>query len=555
MNEIKSPKAGKVFNISIKIGDYVEKDQEILDIEAKKGNFSIKSPFSGIVETIHVPDGAEVKMNDLLVSVIAEPVTAESAQDIDSEKPITKLTKDVVIIGGGPGGYVAAIKAAQLGLDVALVEKNKLGGTCLNIGCIPTKALVRSAEVFESIKAAADYGLGASNPIVNMERVINWKDEVVKRLVEGVYYLIEQNKITLVEGIGSFLDEKTVFVSGETTCTELSSKNIIIATGSEVTHLAIPGNDANIVLTSTEILDLTELPEKLAIIGGGVIGMEFAFIYTSFGVEVTVIEFMDHVLGTLDTDIITEIEAAAEHKGITLYTGARLEEVMDTTDNKGVIRFTQGGRIHYLAVDKVLMAVGRKPHLDGLQLEKAGVTLDEKTRGIKVNAKMETTTPGVYAIGDATNIVQLAHVASHQGLVAVENIAGVDKTMDYRAVPSAIFTHPEIATVGLTEKVALAENLDVEIGKFPYAANGKALATGDERGFIKVIKDKATDCIVGAALVGINAADLIAPLTLAIQNKLTTEQIIETIFAHPTTAEVIHEGVLTVAGGALHYVE
>lgn len=552
--EVKSPKAGKVFKISIEAGDPVQEGQELMVVETKKGNATIKSKCQGTVESLLVSEGDDVKIEDLLATILlSEDAAAEKVEE--KQKPIQVMEKDVTVIGGGPGGYVAAIKAAKMGLDVALVEKAHLGGTCLNCGCIPTKALVRSAEVFDSFKSAEAYGLEVVSPAVNMEKVIKRKNDIVERLVGGIQYLVEKNDICLVRGTGAFEDKNTLMVEGKDQDTRIISKNIIIATGSETVHLPIPGKDAKVVVSSKEILDMTELPKELAVIGGGVIGMEFAFIYASFGVKVSVIEFLDDILQVLDRDVIGEITAAARQKGICLYTGSKVEEIIDTPDGKGIVRFIKGGESTYLAVDKVLMAVGRKPYLDGLRLEKAGIALNENGKGIQVNTRMQTNVDNIYAIGDATNIIQLAHVASHQGIVAVENITGHETEMDYSAVPSAIFTHPEIASVGLTEREARAKGMDVEVGTFPYGANGKALTKGDERGFIKVVKDKASSRIVGAAIVGINAADLIASLTLAMKNGLTTSQIAETIFAHPTTAEVIHEGVLSVEGGALHFAE
>jgi dihydrolipoamide dehydrogenase len=554
VKEIKSPKAGKIFKISIKAGDKVSSGQELMLLETKKGNAPVKSMFEGVVESVEAAEGDEVKPEDVLVKIATlEEAAAESSQE--KTKAVERMDSDVTVIGGGPGGYVAAIKAAKMGAKVVLVEKESLGGTCLNCGCIPTKALVRSAEVFDSFKEVEDYGLSVSGYAVDMGKVIGRKNSIVERLVGGIQYLVERNGIKLVSGTGRFEDGNTVLAEGQEKITRISSRNVIIATGSESVHIPIPGADSGIVLTSREILEMKELPQKLAIIGGGVIGMEFAFIYAAFGVEVSVIEFLDDVLQVLDQDVIEEIRTAAEEKGIRLYTGSKVEQVIETEDGKGIVRFSREGEQRYLSVDKVLMAVGRKPYLEGLQLEKAGVEMNGSGRGIKVNSRMQTSNSSVYAIGDATNIIQLAHVASHQGIVAAENIMGHDSEMDYSAVPSAIFTHPEIASVGMTEKEASSKGLDVEVGKFPFAANGKALAMGNDRGFIKVIKDRGTSRVLGAAVIGINAADLVAPLTLAVRNGLTSKQISETIFAHPTTAEVIHEGVLSVEGGALHFAE
>ena len=555
ITEVKATRLGTIGKINVQVGSKILAGQELLTMETKKGNAVIKSTGNGIIESIEIEEGMEVKVAQVLLKV--REVQGENNVGVKEEKikPVEKIQSDVTVIGGGPGGYVAAIKASKMGAKVVLVEKESLGGTCLNCGCIPTKALVRSAEVYDSIKEADAFGIAAKEFSVDMDKVIGRKNSIVSRLVQGIEYLMDKNSIKVIKGNGKFLDKDTVEAETEDKKVQIKSKNVIIATGSETVYLPITGAKSKNVLTSKEILDLKELPESLAIIGGGVIGMEFAFIFASFGVKVSVVEFLDNILQMLDQDVIDEITAAAEKKGITLYTGSKVEEIIDTEDNKSILKFTKNGELKYISVHKVLMSVGRKPYLDNLSLENAGVELNDNKKGIKVNLKMRTNVPNIYAIGDATNIIQLAHVASHQGIVAVENIMGKDLEMDYSAVPSAIFTHPEIATVGLSEKAAKDKGLDVEIGKFPYAANGKALTMGDERGFIKIIKNKATSKIVGASIIGINSADLISPLTLAIRNGLATEQIIETIFAHPTTAEVIHEGVLSVEGGALHFAE
>lgn len=550
---IKSTKTGKVFDISASVGENISIDQKIMVLETKKGTVEIGSLYEGIVTAIKVADGDDVQTDDILIEISVTATSDESLAEKNDD--IEQINADLTIIGGGPGGYVAAIKAAKMGAKVVLIENESLGVTCLNWGCIPTKALVRSAELFENLKDIENYGLAIDGFQVDLPKVIKHKNDIVQRLVEGIHHLIEKNAIKLIKGTGTFADQNTVIVNGQNKTSRIDSKNIIIATGSETTRLPIPGAELKGVLDSKELLDLENLPERLTIIGGGVIGMEFAFIYATFGVEVSVIEYCDAILPMLDPDVIDEIQLAAMEKGIRLYTGSQVMEIIETSAGQHLIRYTNQGDTKTLTTDTVLMAVGRKPYLEGLQLEKVGVEINEKGCGIKVNSKMQTTIKNIYAIGDVTNTIQLAHVASHQGLVAVENLLGHAIEMDYTAVPSAIFTHPEIAAVGLTEKEARKCKMDVEVGRFPFAANGKALAMGDDRGFIKIIKEKKSQKIVGATIIGINAADLIATLTLAIKNGLTTIQIIETIFAHPTTAEVIHEGALTVEGGALHFSE
>lgn len=548
---ITSTKAGTVFDIDVSVGDTVSLDQKLLEIETKKGNVAVLSPYQGVIESVAVSEGDKVDVDAILLQIC---VTETPADQEIFDSAVEEIDSELTIIGGGPGGYVAAIKAAKMGLKVILIEKESLGGTCLNWGCIPTKALVRSAEMFESVKNIEPFGLTVDSVSLDLKRVIRRKNEIVGRLVGGIQYLIEQNRIRLISGDAKFIDQKSVSVNDSKKNYHIKSQHIIIATGSETTRLAIPGVDLEGVLDSRQLLDLDVLPDKLAIIGGGVIGMEFAFIYAAFGAKVTVIEYLPEILPSLDDDVIREIKSASQKMGISILTHSEVKKISQTDNQQLCVHFNNQGSNRELMVDKVLMAVGRRPYTKGLDLENAGIKDTQK--GIKVNTMMQTDVEDIYAIGDVTNIIQLAHVASHQGIIAVENIAGnQNHLMNYDAVPCAIFTHPEIASVGLTEKGAAQQNLSVTVGKFPYAANGKALAMGDDQGFIKVIADKASKKVLGATIVGLNAADLIATLTVSVQNGLTTEQLAKTIFAHPTTAEVIHESVLATEGGALHFID
>lgn len=569
ITEIKSAKAGKIGKISVNVGDNIKKGSKLLDIEAHKGNEAMVSKNEGKIVSIQVEEGDVAKVGDILLTMECEIANAkpEKAQPKASNKATfdyfgsvmkpqkIELQSDITIIGGGPGGYVAAIKAAKLGAKVVLVEKEDLGGTCLNRGCIPTKALVRSAEMYSNMQRSEEFGLFADNISVDMGKVIERKNGVVNNLVAGIKYLMDKNKITVVEGSAKILSNEKVYVKDNRKETTINSKNIIIATGSTSFKLPIEGIESKNVLTSTEILDLKELPQKIVIIGGGVIGMEFAFMYNSFGVDVSVVEFMDNILPTLDSDVCEEISKIAKAKGIKLYTGSKVDKIIHAKDGECIVSFEKDSTTSNLVGNKVLVSVGRKPYYDNLGIEELGIALNENKRGIKVNNKMQTNIENIYAIGDVTNVLQLAHVASHQGIIAVENILGEDKEMDYSSVPSAIFTNPEIATVGICEKMISEKGLEVEVGKFPYAANGKALTLGEPEGFIKIIKDKESGKIIGSTIIGAHATDLIHELTLAIKNGLTAEQIAETIHAHPTTAEVIHEAALSVEGGALHFAE
>lgn len=553
-------KSGKVGKINVKIGDEIREGDVLLQVESQKGNVSVKSDVNGKVEEVLIDEGQTIKIGDSLFKVegVKSEQSTEKTQTFDYFNTLMKPKKeeidaDITIIGAGPGGYVAAIHAAKQGKKVVVIEKEHVGGTCLNYGCIPTKALVRSSEIYKNMIESDSFGIFAENISVNMEKVIKRKDDIKNQLKNGIEYLLEKHSIQKINGIGEIINENTVFVKTNRTETTINTKNIIIATGSQSSIVPIKGIESKNVLTSKEALDMTNLPKRLVIVGGGVIGMEFAFIYSSFGVEVFVVEYADKILISLDDDVCDEISEIAKTNGIKLYTNSKVEAIDETENGDCVVSFIQGDENKYISADKVLVAVGRQPYFEGLGIEKLGIEMNDNKKGIKVNEKMQTNIPNIYAIGDVTNIIQLAHVASHQGIVAVDNILEKNKVMDYSTVPSAIFTEPEIAVVGITEKIAKERGIEVEIGKFPFAANGKALTSGESRGFVKIIKEKLTGKIIGSTIIGPHATDLLASVTLCINNGLTTEQITETIFAHPTTAESIHEAALTVEGGAIHF--
>lgn len=457
----------------------------------------------------------------------------------------------IAIIGSGPGGYVAALRAGQLGAETVLIEKESLGGTCLNWGCIPTKAFVRSAEVFADIQNAEDFGIIVGKAELDFPAVVKRKDKIVNRLVKGIDHLLKKNNVDRIDGQASFIDQKHLQVKNETEIVEIEAENIIIATGSQAASLPIPGADLEGILDSRAALDLDHLPESMIIVGGGIIGMEFAFIFSNFGVDVTVIEYLDQLVSGVDADIASELNRSARRRRISIKTSSEVKEIKKSGTAYEVI-YQEKGKEKSAEAEKILMAVGRKPYSEGLELENAGVEISARRKAVQVNEKMETNVEGIYAVGDVTDKILLAHVASHQGVIAVENIMGMDKRMNYQAVPGAIFTSPEIGTVGLTEAEAVAEGIDYKVGTFPFAASGKVMAMGEREGKIKLIIEKESDKIIGAALIGIESSDLIAELTLAVNLGLTAENIRETIHAHPTTAEVIHEAALDLEDGAIH---
>uniref|UniRef100_UPI0010315E51 dihydrolipoyl dehydrogenase n=1 Tax=Bacilliculturomica massiliensis TaxID=1917867 RepID=UPI0010315E51 len=453
---------------------------------------------------------------------------------------------DIIVVGGGPGGYVAAIKAAQLGKSVAIVEKERFGGTCLNVGCIPTKALLRSAEALKEVRESADFGVVGVDGLqarLDMTFVQKRKQGVVNQLVGGVNGLLRGNGVTIVSGEGVVKDAHTVEAAGKI----ITAASLILATGSVAKHLPIPVDPAMEVLTSTELLQLDSLPESMVVIGGGVIGIEFAYFLASVGTRVTVVEFLDRILPMVDEEITQQVEKQLRDMGIEIHTSAKVTEITAC----GVC-FEKNGKTCCAEADKVLMAVGRGPRLDGIDCEALG--LKTERGAIVTDETMRTSIDGVYAIGDVNGKAMLAHVASMEGIVAVENICGHSSVMDYSQVPSAIYLQPEIACVGLTEKQAKEKYGEIKVGRFPLMANGKAKVAGEERGMVKVISEAKYGEIVGVHLYCIHATDMIAEAVVAMKLEATAEEIAASIHPHPTVSEVMHEAMHALADGrAIHF--
>src|SRR5947208_4335980 len=424
---------------------------------------------------------------------------------------------DVVVIGGGPGGYVAALRAAQLGAKTAIVEKDRMGGTCLVRGCIPTKALLQSSELYTLAKAGQPFGLVADNLSFDWPAALKRKGQVVDQLVKGVEGLLKAGGITSVKGSARLAGKGIVDVSGE----QLQAKDIVIATGSAVARIPLPG--AELTIDSDQILELKEVPRRLAVIGGGVVGMEFAAMFAALGSKVTVLEMLPQVLAMVDADLVAVYTKHLTGLGGEIHTDSKVSEV--TKQNGALqVRFSTGGEGGAVDADQVLLAVGRVPYTHGLEADKAGVKLDRYR--VVVDQRLHTDADGIWAIGDVIGGIMLAHVASYEGVCAVESIAGhARRTPDYHAVPNCIYTDPEIAHVGLGEKDAKERGLEVRIGRFPFAAAGRALTLGQTEGFVKVVADAGSGKLLGAHIIGPRATDLIAEATLAIQNGLTLEQI------------------------------
>ncbi|MGD1822834.1 MAG: dihydrolipoyl dehydrogenase [Pleomorphochaeta sp.] len=557
MSVIPGGKTGKVGKISIKKGDKISKGDILAQVETGKGNKSIKATESGLISKILIDEGDEISSKQLMFEyeAIEDNSKINNDNQIESqvkEKTIKKIESELLIIGSGPGGYVAAIYAAKNGMKVTIVEKENLGGTCLNVGCIPTKALVKSSEVCHTLKNSKLFGIENCNDvIVNMKQVISQKQKVVNKLVSGVDFLMQKNNIQVLKGVASFVSENQVSIKGKDEYL-INAKNIIIATGSKISKINIPGLDLPFVMDSTSALTSTDLPKSITIIGGGVIGMEFAFIYKNLGVEVNVVEFMDRLLTMVDKEISNEIKRIAIDEGINIYTSSKVKKIQKSNTNQAIITFESQDGEHLLVSDKVLSAIGREPNLESLMIENSKVKLNENKRGIAVDLNMRTNVENIYAIGDVTNIIQLAHVASHQGIVAVSNIINESKKMDYKAVPNVIFTKPEIASVGLNEDECKEKDINYKVSKFNFMSNGKALTMNETEGYIKLIKDNDSNKIIGGTIIGAEASSLISTITLAISKGLNDHEIKETIFAHPTTSEVIHEAALGLSIGALH---
>lgn len=453
---------------------------------------------------------------------------------------------DVIVIGGGPGGYVAAIRAAQRGLSTALVEAGEMGGTCLNRGCIPSKALIANADVLRKVRSASQFGISVQNIQFDYALMKERKDLVVDRIRQSLEGLIATNKITVFRGFGKFLSPHEIKVTGKDE-ELLFGHQIILATGSEPRGLAQFPFDYKIIHDSTSLLNITQLPRKLVIIGGGVIGCEFASLHAEFGVDVTIIELLPTLISTEGKNVSDLLTHSFKKRGIKIETQAVVERIEKHAHGAQI--FLGDGRI--LEADMVLICVGRKMNTDQINLDKAGVIV-EKNGTIPVNESMRTNIPHIYAIGDITGKWILAHVASHQGLVAADTIAGHPTFMNERAVPSVIFTHPEIGTIGLTLERAIEKGYDATIGKFPFQALGKSLATQETEGFAQIIIDKKTGQLLGAQVVGHEAATLIAEMAVAIGNELTVESISETIHAHPTVAEAWMEAALYATDMPIH---
>jgi len=450
------------------------------------------------------------------------------------------MNYDIAVIGGGPAGYVSAIKAAQGGAKTILFEKDILGGTCLNRGCIPTKTYLKSAEYIHAIRRAADRGIMLSSKAFEMDmgKALAEKNKVVDRLTSGVGMLMKSNGVEVISERAVIKANRTIEAAGQT----YSAKDIIIATGSEVSKPPILGADNGAVVTSDEILSIDYLPEKLTIIGGGVIGVEMAMVFSAFGTSVTIIELMDRLLPTFDEDISKVIHKTLVQNGVSVMTGVRVDAFEKEGD--GVAAVVGDERI---SADLCLISIGRAPCVDNV----CEIDLDTQRGFIKVNEYCETSAAGIYAIGDVTGKMMLAHAGSQMGEIAVENILGGRQRCDLSNIPACVYTHPEIGCVGLTEE-QVKEKFDVMCGVFPFSANGRALSGGEGDGFVKVVADKKTHAILGVHIVGPNATEMVNEAALAKRAELTVDELADTMHAHPTYSEALMEAAAAALSRCVH---
>lgn len=455
----------------------------------------------------------------------------------------------ILVIGGGPGGYVAAIRAAQLGAEVVLVEKDKLGGTCLNVGCIPTKALLHSAEVYQTVKNAEQNGVSAEKVSLDFSRMQQRKSDIVMRMAMGVEGLLQVNKVKVIRGNAAFKDPHTVTITTELGEEEIRADKVIIAAGSVPSLPPIPGIDGKNCMDSTGALALGEIPASMVIIGGGVIGIEMASIYAALGAKITIVEMMDEILPMMDKELVKVLRGILAKRGIDIQTGVKVKSI-EHQDTETVVAVDKEEQPISFKAEKVLVCIGRKANTNGLGLENAGIRTEYGK--ILVNEQLQTNVPGIYAVGDCRGGIMLAHAASAQGEIAAENCMGANHVYTTDAMPTCVYTDPEFAAVGLTAHDAAAKGLKVKEGRFPIMANGKSVAMGYTEGMIKMVADEETDRIIGVQILAPRATELIAECTLAITQKMTAKQLIDTIHAHPTISEAVREAALDADHRAIH---
>lgn len=461
-----------------------------------------------------------------------------------------ELNADVVVIGSGPGGYVSAIRAAQLKKNVVVVERDRLGGECLNYGCIPTKTMINTSKLYSKLGLSSKYGINVDTFSLNMQRLKEWKNEVVSRLVKGVEMLLTGYGAKIIYGNASIKDKKTVFVKGEEEDLTIKTSSIIIATGTKPATLPNLEPDGKVVITSKDAMDLDSVPESMLVVGGGVIGLELACMYQNLGSRVCVVEIMDQLLPGNDPELVRVVQRKLESRGAEIFLSSSISSVKKSEKGATLSIKTPDGEKER-SVEKVLLSVGRVPSLDGIDTTSLGIKTDRKGF-ILTDDRMMTSVEGIYAIGDIRGPPLLAHKASKEGIVAAENVSGIESHADWKVIPDAVFTDPEIATAGLTEKKAAELGYEVKKARFSFAALGRALASDEGEGFVKIVADAKSNTVLGVQIVGPEASNLIGEAALAIEMGARIDDIALTIHPHPTLPEALMEAAELAAGKPIH---
>jgi dihydrolipoamide dehydrogenase len=557
--EIKVPDIGDfkdvpVVSVLVKPGDTVAKEDPLVELESDKATMEVPSPHAGKVKDVKIKEGDKVSEGSVILTLEAEgaaaapaaPKAAPAAAAAPVAAPAAApkatggdLHAEVVVLGSGPGGYTAAFRAADLGKKVILIERNpSLGGVCLNVGCIPSKALLHAAKVITESEEMGHFGVSFQKPDVDIDKLRGWKESIINKLTGGLSGLAKGRKVTVVKGVGTFTAPNAIEVKGEDGTKTVTFDNCIIAAGSEPVTLPFIPHDDPRVIDSTGALALADVPKRMLVIGGGIIGMEMATVYETLGTKITVVEFMDQLIPGADPDVVKPLQKRMEKRfeAIHLKTKVAAVKALDT----GLEVTMEGPKGTFTDVfDKVLVAVGRKPNGKMIAADKAGVIVDERGY-IPVNNQQKTNVPGIYAIGDVVGQPMLAHKAVHEGKVAAEVISGMNRIFDAMVIPGVAYTDPEVAFVGLTETQAKEQGIKIGKGVFPWAASGRSLSLGRDEGLTKVIFDPETDRVLGAGIVGPNAGDLIAEVALAIEMGADATDIGLTIHPHPTLSETIN---------------
>ena len=559
---------GEIIEWKKQEGDEVKEGDILLEIMSDKTNMEIEAEDSGVLlkivkgngqvvpvtevigyigaagETIETNAAPAASADDLKAAGLEVPDTlGKSAAPAAQKTPLADDEYDMIVVGGGPAGYYAAIRGAQLGSKVAIVEKSEFGGTCLNKGCIPTKTYLKNAEILDGIKIAAGRGINfaSTNYTIDMDKTVTFKNTVVKTLTSGVQGLLKANKVTIFNGLGQVNPDKTVTVGSET----IKGHNIILATGSKVSRINIPGIDSPLVLTSDDILDLREIPKSLAVMGGGVVGIELGLVYASYGTEVTVIEMADRIIPAMDKEVSLELQKILSKKGMNIKTSVGVAEIVEA-NNQLTLKLNDGSEV---VAEKALLSIGRVPQLSGLE----NLNLELERGRIKVDDYQETSISGIYAPGDVNGRKMLAHAAYRMGEVAAENaIWGNVRKANLKYTPAAVYTHPEVAMCGITEEQARQEYGNVLVGKSSFSGNGRAIASNEAQGFVKVVADAKYHEILGVHIIGPAAAEMINEASTIMENELTVDELLRSIHGHPTFSEVMYEAFADVLGEAIH---